>query len=131
MVSKCVPLSSSLVLLAFFSPCCLFCNKKIQCGPICYNSSTSRHLCAKIDCLLCLDVIILQCRHLRDPSFCLFSILCIKHAVTNFIVNPFINIISKTIIKCLYDGSKLLSKVLTTFSFLNGTSKQQINSQVP
>lgn len=53
----------------------------------------------------------------------LTNILCIKRIVTYFILISIIDMVSKVMIKCLYEGDKLLSKVMTMFSFLTSTSK--------
>lgn len=45
----------------------------------------------------------------------LFDVFCIKRAITYSIVNSFINIISKAVIKCSYEDDNLTSKVITTF----------------
>lgn len=54
----------------------------------------------------------------------LLDISCIKQIVAYFIVNFFIDIISKVVIKYLYDGGKLSNKIMTMSSFLTCISKQ-------
>lgn len=90
----------------------------------CCNTYTSWCFLAKIDCSLCLKRI----KNAISPPWgflsSIFNISCIKHDVTNSIVNSFINIVSKTVIKYLYKGNKLSSKIMTISSLFTGTSRQ-------
>ena len=52
-----------------------------------------------------------------------FSISYIKSIVMYFIVNSFVGMVSKAVIKYSYADSKLSSKIITTSSFLTGTFK--------
>lgn len=65
-----------------------------------------------MDFSCCIDVTLLQHCRLRVLFYfgCFLAMTCIKCAITYSIFKYFINIISKTIIKYLFNGGKLLRK---------------------
>ena len=63
-------------------------------------------------------------QHHHHMIFYLLDISCIKCKVMYSIVKSFISITSKAMIRCSYEGSIFLSKVIATRLFLTDTSKQ-------
>lgn len=58
-----------------------------------------------------------------DSLFSHFNNLCLKCIATHSIIDSFINIVSKVIIKYLYNIDKLTNKIMIMFSFLTDYSK--------
>ena len=108
--------SSFFVFLTFFIFLLLY-SKIAQYGPTCHNGIMSLCFAAKVNCLLCFDATSWPFFRLAPP----FS--CIKCVATYSILNFFICIISKALMKYLYNTGKLLSKVITMPSSYTGTSK--------
>lgn len=91
----------------------LLCSKNAQCDVVYHNNSMFWRLCAKMDHPLYLDTTPMWHHHLRVLSF-LLDISRIKRTITYSIVKSFIGIVSKAVMKCLYEADKLLSKVMIT-----------------
>ena len=116
--------------IAFLYSRSLSYNKNVQCVQVYYNINMSWYLCIRMD----FNFFVMQhhcdINNLEWVSF--FSFLFVpppfghlmhQNTVTYSIVNFFLCMISKMMINCSYEGDKLLSKVMTMFSFLTSTSK--------
>jgi hypothetical protein len=87
----------------------------MQCGILCHNKITSLRLVIKVNRPLYFNATSLLCLRLGLHLFA-FDISYIKHAITYFIINSFIGIVSKAAFEYSYEVGKLSSKFITMFS---------------